>query len=470
MAPAIAQTQVAQAQAQFDAVFFTTADWGKLDTPQPGGLIPGLAGNTRREDFALGGGIRKPLSTGGFMTAETNVRRQEQTPTFFGTPRFYDSDVLVSLTQPLLRNFGSDVNRASIVLAESAQESEVQRLRATLIDQVAQAERLYWNLVAAKDQLLIQVRLLERTVEDRDRLKKRVTFDVSPVRITEANSFVELRRSEVIRARQEVRVASDRLKRVVNSPELPLSDETVLLPVETPVEAPLSFSLLDAVTAALRHRPEMQIALLNIKDASVRQRVADNARLPLLDLTATTRVNGLGLDSAGDAYDQLTDADFIDYLLGAQFEMPIGNRAAEALYTQRRLEREEAVLDYQRLAQDLVLAVKSSLRDVLTSYELIGATRASRRAAADSLRAIEEQEAAGVALTPEFLLDLKLSTQQRLADAEIQEVQALTGYNTAISQLYQAMGTLLDRNQIEFIAEPGDMRPTIQASSSGSGK
>jgi outer membrane protein TolC len=114
--------------------------------------------------------------------------------------------------------------------------------------------------------------------------------------------------------------------------------------------------------------------------------------------------------------------------------------------------------------------VKSSLRDVLTSYELIGATRASRRAAADSLRAIEEQEAAGVALTPEFLLDLKLSTQQRLADAEIQEVQALTGYNTAISQLYQAMGTLLDRNQIEFIAEPRDMRPTVQASSSGSGK
>ena len=47
-------------------------------------------------------------------------------------------------------------------------------------------------------------------------------------------------------------------------------------------------------------------------------------------------------------------------------------------------------------------------------------------------------------------MDLKLSTQQRLANAEIQEIQALTDYNTAIARFFQIIGTLLDHNGIEF--------------------
>ena len=58
-----------------------------------------------------------------------------------------------------------------------------------------------------------------------------------------------------------------------------------------------------------------------------------------------------------------------------------------------------------------------------------------------------------MALTPEFLLDQKLNTQQRLADAEVQEVRALSDYATAIAQLYQVTGTLLDRNGIEIVSE-----------------
>ena len=112
--------------------------------------------------------------------------------------------------------------------------------------------------------------------------------------------------------------------------------------------------------------------------------------------------------------------------------------------------RKQSVVAYQALAQTTVLEVKNALRELLTSYELIGATRSARLSAADALRAIEEQEAAGVALTPEFLLDLKLRAQERLADAETQEVQSLINYNNAISALYQQMGTLLHRDGIVF--------------------
>ncbi len=454
MTPAISESRIVQAKAVFDATFFTNINYTKLDTPQPGGFVPGLSGNTKREDVELSTGIRKPLISGGQITLQTDLNRNEAVPSVFGVPKFYDADVLVNLQQPLLRNFGSDINRSNIVLARNDRLAESQQLKRRLLDVVAQVESGYWALAFTHQQLRVRVRLLERSTQDRDRLIKRGIYDASPVEITEANSFVESHRADVIRARANVRDASDQLKRLINAPQLPLADEALVVPVDQPTDEPIRFSLLDLVTTALRHRPEMQIALLDIKDASVRQRVADNARLPLLNLAASVGVNGVAIANGQDSFNNLGDGDFIDYILGAQFEMPIGNRSAQGLYRQRQLERRASALVYQRQAQDVVLEVKIALRRVQTSYELIGATRAARRAAADSLRAIEVQEASGVALTPQFLINQKLSTQERLANAEVQEAQALTDYHNAIASLYQAVGTLLERNNIEFRVEP----------------
>jgi outer membrane protein len=454
MTPAISEARIVQAKAVFDATFFTNLNYSKLDTPQPGGFVPGLSGNTQREDVQLSTGIRKPLISGGEITLQTDLNRNEAVPSIFGVAKFYDADVMVNLQQPLLRNFGSDLNRSNIVLSQNDRLAEAQQLRRRLLDLAAQVESEYWNLVFTHQELLVRVRLLERSTEDRDRLIERRGYDASPVEITEANSFVESHRADVIRAREAVRVSSDQLKRLVNAPELPLADETLIFPVDSPADEPITFSLLDLVTTALNSRPEMKIALLDIKDASIRQRIADNGRLPLLDLAASVAVNGVSINNGQESYSELGDRDFIDYILGLQFEMPIGNRSAEGLYRQRQLERRSTTLSYQRQAQDVVLEVKNALRRVQTSYELIGATRAARRAAADSLRAIEVQEASGVALTPQFLINQKLSTQERLAGAEVQEARALTDYHSAIAVLYQAAGTLLERNNIQFRTEP----------------
>jgi len=452
LAPAISAAQVVAAEAAFDAVFFTTAEWAKLDTPQPAGAIPGLSGDTQSENFQLNTGLTKPLTTGGAVTLENTISREQRVPSFIGVNSFYDNDVALSINQPLLRGFGVDVNTAQIVLAENARDRDIEALRRTLLDQAQAAEAAYWDLHLARQQLLIQSRLLERTIEDRDRLEKRAEFDAAPVQVTESNSFVELRRSDVIRARQAVRDASDTLKRLINSDALPPAGETLLLPTDEPGAAAVELSLLDAVTVALRRRPELVSALLSINDATVRQRVADNARLPLLDLGASVVYSGLDVDQAADAFGNSFEGDYIDYLLSANFEQPIGNRAAEADYTAARLQRRQAVLNYQNVAQVVVLEVKQAMRSIRTAYELIGANRAARRAAADNLRALQVQENEGAALTPEFI-NLKLQSQERLALAELEEARALVDYANALTAFDRATGSLLERNHIVFEAE-----------------
>ncbi len=454
MRPAIADAQLVQAEAVFDAVLYTNFDWNKLDTPNPAGPIAGLSGDRMEDTWNLATGVRKPLTTGGTVFAQTGLSRVDEVPSVFAVNKFYRPDITLGIEQPLLRNFGTDVNRSEINLARNAATAERENLRDALLQTALNTEAAYWSLVFARQQLLIQLRLLDRTIEDRERLVSRREFDAAPVQITEASSFVELRRSDVLRARQALRTASDNLKRLIQSKDLPVAGEELILPADRPADAPLTYSLLDAVTTALQNRPELKVALLAIDDASIRQRVADNQRLPLLNLAFSTRVNGVAPD-IDDAYERLTEVDYVDYILGVQFEQAIGNRAAEAAYRQRQLERRAAVLDYQRQARDVVFDIKDALRQLMTTYELIGATRAARRAAADNLRAIQAQEDAGFQLTPEFI-NLKLQSQERLASAEIQEASALTDYNTAVATFFRTAGTLLQRNNIQFSDAPTD--------------
>ena len=58
-----------------------------------------------------------------------------------------------------------------------------------------------------------------------------------------------------------------------------------------------------------------------------------------------------------------------------------------------------------------------------------------------------EREEGGEALTPTFV-QLKLDTQERLADARHNENQALANYNIALFKLEQAKGTLLRYNNV----------------------
>lgn len=111
----------------------------------------------------------------------------------------------------------------------------------------------------------------------------------------------------------------------------------------------------------------------------------------------------------------------------------------------------------ERAVRDVVLDVKTALREVQTSYELIEASRASRLAQTENLRTLLAREETLEALTPEFLA-LKFSRQDRLAAAQREESAAITEYNKALARYRQALGTALAERRIEVRPEP-DLRP-----------
>jgi outer membrane protein TolC len=298
--------------------------------------------------------------------------------------------------------------------------------------------------------------------------------DARQAQIADAVARVERRRSDLLIARTNLRLTSDRLKVLINDPTLPVGSEMLIVPNQDAIAEQISYSLLDAITTGVQERPEMEQALLNIDDATIRQQLAKNQQLPRLDLQAQARLLGFD-DSFDDAYRDAFENRFIDdWLISARFEQPIGNRAGEAEYRRSRLQRMQSVVGYRQTAQGIVLEIKNALNAVATNGALIEQSTLSRVAQGEALRAlVVEKELTNAGYSVERL-NVELNQQESLALAEIAEAAAVTDYNKAIVDLYAAMGTVLQRNRIDFVVPdanqlaPGESALEYRAPEDGS--
>ena len=448
LTPAISEADVVAAGAAFDWLLFSDFTWTNQDQPRPAASF-GLTAANQNQIVQSTTGIRRTLESGGQFSLQ-----QDLIYTDFATPGItYIPDpatqaaFTVQFDQPLLRNFGSDVALAQVRLNRNIERDAVALLRAQLILAVNQTEAAYWELVRTQHDLVILNRLLERGIITRDQLRIRADadLDVPPSQLADAVARVQRRKTDVTRARDAVRDASDQLKVLMNDPDFPVGSEVLLTPLDQPVDEPMGFSVVDVLTTAVTRRPEIDQAIISIDNTSIQETVAANQRLPQLNLQIQTRFQGLtsDLDAVGNQF----DGKFVDYVVALAFEQPIGNRAAEAGYMRRRLEREQAILSYRNTVQQIVREVKAALRAVERNYKIIEQARMSRLAAAESLRTLEVENR-HIREKSSERLDLEFNRQESLSIAERTEIQAITDYNASVAQLHASMGTALERNKI----------------------
>jgi len=309
--------------------------------------------------------------------------------------------------------------------------------------------------VLAWRRLEIQQWLVGVGREVRDVLDQRRAFDARDAQFADAVARVEQRQADVLRARRAVQAASDRLKLLMNDPELTIGSEALIRPAGALDTDAFTFSLRDLVVEAIQRRPEIRQALLVVDDASINRQVAENGVLPRLDLTAQVAWRSLG-DSYDESLESLLDDEFVEYLIGLRFEVPIGNRGPEAQARRARLARAQTLARYREVVQLVVQDVKTALRDVETGYDLIQATRSFRVAQAENLRALLVEKETLAGLTPEFL-NLEFQRQETLAVARIQEFDARVTYRLAIASLARATATSLAEYGVEF--EPAGTKP-----------
>ena len=459
----IAETDVVKAEAAFDAVLLAGSGYQTTNVPPPPINIPGGLNDAfapENSQTSLSTGIQKRLISGGTVAASVNMINTQQSASIYDPSSYWTNSVNFNLSQPLLQGFGSDVNEAQIRLARNRDRASVVNLRQTLLNVVEQTEIQYWTVLYARQQVVAAAWLLKVGSEVRDVLKKRLNFDATVADYALAVAIVEQRKANLIRAWLKSRDESDRLKLLMNDPAVSVGTDSLMVPIDLLCQQPIKYNLRDAIVTAVEQNPSIAIAVLRIDDAAIGMLVADNGRLPQLGLIAGVSLAGQDTEGGADgsmtgAFTEVADANYVSWLAKLAFSQPIGNRAAEAQYRQARLQRSAAVISYQSAIENAVFAVKTSLRGVTTSYELIDQTRASRLAAAESVRSLAVLEQTLAALTPEFL-QTKFVAQDRLATSYLAEIESMVNYNTAMARLYNAMGTGLTMSRIDIEVFGGD--------------
>lgn len=448
--PAIDQARVIEAEARFDPTLFFNTNYDRRELKS----VVNVA-NDQVTTYSVNGGVRQLLQSGGQVELRYEtalIDRSEPSPNRSSfnpddTDPSYQNQLVLQLQQPLLRDFGNEVNRARIEINRRNQQISLLEFRKQLEETLAETEQTYWQLVQAEREVRIQENLLQRTIDTAFILLNRGEQDVTRVQLSQANASVEQRRSELIEARARVRNLSDQLKRAMQDSTVPPSSSVVILPAAPPVEIGVEFDRQEVIQQAYLNRLEIGQQQLRIDNAEIASRVAKNNLLPQLNLQLNGTLQGVGGQFIDPYNDQFYDWDNYSYTVALAYEIPIGNRAARSIYQRAMLQRMQAIEQYRSLLAQVDLEVSQAIRGVETSFRQIGATRQSRYAAADALASIERREEGGEPLTPTFV-QLKLDRQEALAQAARQEVSAVSAYNIALSRLELAKGTLLRYNNI----------------------
>ncbi len=459
--PAIEATRIVEAEAQFDAVFFSSFSYNRQDRPASSQL-QGTQSDTR----VFSGGIRKLLSTGTQVQASYAMTRTKTNLSYQTLNPAYFNQFIVEFQQPLLRGFGLDFNRAQIEINRLSRQVSLAQLRREIRETLFRVEQAYWRLLQARRSVAVQARLLEELQSILAALEARKDYDVYPILLNQTSSRIQLQEAQFIQAVNNMHSAEVFLKGIINDPALNQVVDVDIIPTDTPTLEPLMLDQLGELSAALTHRAELHEARLAIEQAQIAIGVAKNQALPQLNLLFRYVVDGLG-GTPHSAFSQLSDHDFTEYVVGLEFEWPIGNRGPEAALRRARLQQAQAIAAHRTQIELVITEVKQTILDLQSNFEQVGPNFRAARAAFDQLRAtrakMERRDPAN--------LNVELTANQDLASARLGLLQAIVDYNVNIVDLERRKGTLLRFNNVVICGgEDESYQKPYRPSSSGWGE
>jgi outer membrane protein TolC len=482
----VASTEgVKAANAVFDPQLSAQIDTAKQVTPVSSPFQnPGSVADTQKF-YDWNFGMSKVLATtNGTLGLTFNNDRELTNSLFSPVNPVYTPTMVLSLSQPLLQDFGWRFATINVRLAESSQRVSQWNYASALNDFVQRIGNDYWGIVQAQENLQVQQSALEFN-NDLVRVNGasvRIGM-MAPVNLSEALSAAATARANVQAAAAGVDIAEATLRQdVAFNP----AQAVLAQPIE-PAERPDTHSdQRESDQAAFEKMIDDSPSLAGLREsivgALIQVRYAENQTLPQLNLgvqfgitseagnskcTATFTVPSYancfdpsgpkvmpGQDNAaelpfnggyGAALNGLFNFAFYDYAAVLGFSIPLNNAAPQAALAQARISLEQNRLQYQQALYQAALQVKAGLSNLRAYAEQVESTAQATSYAEESLRDVQVQFRVGTATTNQLL-----QYQSNLVTAQGNEVQSDVGLENARLALWHAEGSLLRHFNINF--------------------
>lgn len=438
--PAIAAKQLSAEEAKFEWAFFSNLSY--QDVSRPTSVLVDQASEYKSE--TINAGVEMPLRTGG--TVRFNLA-DDRTKTNFDPcfPVSYTATGTVSISQPLLRGAGKRANTYSIRILEYQRQIVSAQTKLEVIRVLANADRGYWRLYAARRELEVRQTEYESAQAQLEQTRRMVdSGEKAEVEVIRAEAGVAERLQNIIVAENDLRNRERELKQILNESGLTMETPTAIVPMTEPDPVLYELDRPHLTATAVENRMEMLEMELAIAQDISTEDFYRNQALPLVTLDYTYNMNGIGL-TRNDAYDMMYDRKFADHIAGLQLLVPLGNEAAksrvlEAYY--RRRQRLASKENRRLIIEKEVLAAADQLE---TNWQSILAGRQNAILAGRVYEAEKRQFTLGLRTATDVL-----DAQAKFANAQSAEIKALTEYQIAQIDLAYATGTLLGSAKVQW--------------------
>jgi HAE1 family hydrophobic/amphiphilic exporter-1 len=412
-----------------------------------------------------------------------NTRLATDNPISILSPQ-YNSSVTFSLTQPLLRGRRFDQNRRTIEIAKRNLSLTDTQFRQRSIDTIANVQRAYWDLTYALRNLQVQrdaVRDAKQQYEHNKRLVEE--GQLAPIDIVAAETQVANFEQAVYDALNIVTQAENNLKNLI----APSREHAIWVESLTPVD-PVDISapnttLPEALEAALKNRPELELNQVQKDINAIDQRFFREQKKPQIDLIASYSSAGIGgsqnpdfrspfarqcastdtacldqqlqlqqatqnlLQSVGGGGSSVTDIfsnKYPTWRVGVQFNLPLfGDKTARAQLGRSLVEGERLDVQREQIEQGIQVEVRNALQSLRTAEARLRAAAIARENSAKQYESEQRKLDAG-----QSDIYKVLERQTALTTARSNELRAQTELNKAISDLQRATGNSLKANNV----------------------
>ena len=406
----------------------------------------------------------------------------------------------IQVQQRLLQGFGFAVNNRNIRIARNNYKVSELVFKQQVISTVASVIGLYWDLVAANEDVVVKRQALALNQKLYDDNKKQVEIGtLAPIEIIRAEAEVarsqqELTISETNLLQQETVIKNALSRTGVANPALAdsriIATDKIRIPENEPVQP-----IQDLVNKAMDFRPEVEQSRINIDSSKIGLIGTRNALKPTVDAFGTFQNNGLSgllnqlpvppvpgatntnpiirnpaavdgffLGGYGTALGQVFRRNFPDYSFGVTLNIPLRNRGAQADMLREQLAvRQSEVRLQQQLNQ-----VRVDVQNAVISLQQARArhqTSVKNRVLQEQTLDAEQKKYALGASTIFFVIQ----AQRDLTSAQANEVAALSAYARSRNDLERATGQTLVANSIEMeealkgtVARPPSTVPGVQ--------
>ena len=428
-------------RSEFDPQWFLETEYARADDVNLGSS-PASSASETDEETRLTARVEQRLPTGTTLNAEIS----QQSVQFGDDEDQQQARLGLSLTQSLLRGFGSSVNLVRIRQAELETRASIHQLRGFAERLLADTEIAYWEYVLARREMAIFRGSLELARRQREEVELRIEVGMLPdIEAAAARAEEALRVQALIDARSQLTERRLRLLKFI-SPDPQFFSREALLPSTAPqlATAPIE-NLPERLQLAGQSRAELGQARLLLRQNRLETLVTRNGLLPRLDFFMTLGQSGYARSFSGSFI--ADDEQGMDFSAGISLSQALGRRGARAGQQLALLARERSRQALANLRQQIELEVRLAVNETERARQQIDASRATRVFQEQTLAAEEERFGVGSSTTL-----LVAQAQRDLLAAQIAEIEALINYRIALVHLYRAEGSLLERRGIQLVS------------------